>query len=697
MKLNLSFDEEGRPRIGLGDEPFILDLEPRLPKAPDPLSAGGWERKAGRDDWGEFTSWRRVYSQGAEPLLSLTLRDYGEAIWLEVELLRALSGLRTRDSFAHLSILAPAFSLAEAPEFLAVTYGLGDSDDGYPGGYWPTAILGRGAGELPRQALAPLVLYSQAGALAIAPANWFLTSALVRIPGGVARGLHGAVEGLPTGFKLATLIASGDDPFSALGALGRLLRSRGEPPGQEDHPLLTRLGWWNAYGGYYTELLRPLNAEELARVVSSLKASGIPLGYLGLDLWYPYETIGKALRYRADPKKYPEGLRALRARWDIPYVLHLSALSERNEYGARGGDPEAYRAIAQDLLAEGGIAAWHDWLRTQQHLTPELRADPEAAEAWFSGLARAFSQVGLPLLLCMHTMGMVLASTRHRNVISARSHTDFLFSLQEVLTEAARRGHEELLEAWTPPGKLRAQNLIMGAVLSAFGLAPFHDLFLTRPHPGLGGDRPWEDAVLRALSCGPVGIGDAPGMTDAQLVDKLLVAGRLAQPDAPPRPHLPSLKEDVHLYWTERRAQDLSWYYLLALNTAEEERPFKLSLPFDPGEHCAWDGYTGRPVNTLAGVLPPGGMAYFVLAPEVGGISPLGYRGKLVPAPRRGFAAERDGKGIRIWSNGTPILVQGKALSAQGGNGSPVELGRENGLWTVAPRRGQGWIRIVRR
>ena len=697
MKLNLSFDEEGRPHIRLRDEPFMLKLEPRLPRAPEGLVAGGWEREAGRDDWGEFTSWRRVYLQGAEPLLSFTLRDYGEAIWLEVELLQAVSGLKTTDSFAEPCIYAPAFSFPAEREFLAVTYGLDGSGGGYPGGYWPTAVLGRGPGELPAQALAPLVLYSQTGALAIAPANWFLTSALARIPGGVARGLHGSVGELPAGFKLATLIALGDEPFSALRVLGRLLRSRGEPGGMEGHPLLTRLGWWNAYGGYYTELLRPLNAEGLARVVSTLKASQIPLGYLGLDLWYPYEAIGKALRYRADPGKYPEGLRTLRHKWDIPYVLHLSALSERNEYGARGGDPEVYRAIAEDLLAEGGIAAWHDWLRTQQHLTPNLRADPEAAERWFSGLARAFSEAGLPLLLCMHTMGMILASTRHGNVISARSHTDFLFSQRQALAEAARRGHGELLEAWTPPGKLRAQNLLMGAVLSAFGLAPFHDLFLSREHSGLGGDRPWEDAVLRALSCGPVGIGDAPGLTDAGLVGRLLLNGVLIRPDAPPRPYLPSLKGDVHLYWTERRAQGLTWYYLLALNTTEEERPFKLSLPFDPGEHCAWDGYTGRPVDTLAGVLPSGGMAYFALAPEVGGISPLGYQGKLVPAPHRGFAAERDAKGIRIWSDGTPILVQGKALSVQGDDGSPVELGRGNGLWTVAPRRGQGWFRVVGR
>ena len=697
MSLNLAFDEQGRPRIGIGSKAFLVNLDVGLPNSPEGLSAGEWEQGAGRDDWGEFAWWRRVYHRGAAPLLSFTIRCYKEAARLEVELLRPLSGLKRSDSFADPVIHAPSFSLPEDLEFLAVTYGLDESGDGYPGGYWPTAVLGRGWGELPRQALAPVVLYSGEGALALAPANWFLTSALARVRGGLARGLSGAVERLPAGFQLSTLVAAGDDPVSALRELGRLLRSRGQPRGMERHPLLARLGWWNAYGGYYTELLRPLNGRELERVVDALHRAQIPLGYLGLDLWYPYQEIGKALRYRSDPRKYPQGLRALRERWGLPYVLHLSALAERNEYGASGGDPGVYRTIARELVEEGGIAAWHDWLRTQQHLRPELRADPEAAERWFSGMVAAFSEAGLPVLLCMHTMGMVLASTRHGNVISARSYTDFLFSLSEALAEAARRGHGELLEAWIPPGKLRSQNLLMGMVLSAFGLAPFHDLFLSRPHPGLGGGRPWEDAVLRALSCGPVGIGDGPGMTDARLVGRLLAGGRLLQPDAPPVPHLPSLKGDLHLYWAGRRAGELTWYYLLILNTTEEECPFELSLPFDLGEHRLWDGYTGRPLERLTGLLPPGGLAYFVVAPERAGVSPFGYQGKLVPAPSEGFAAERDGKGVRLWSDGTPIVVQGKALSIQGENGAPVAAERSDGVWMVAPQRGPGWIKITGR
>lgn len=683
MRLNLSFDAQGRPRIGIGDKDFLLSLDVSLPNAPEGLSAGEWEKRAGQDDWGEFTSWRRLYRRGEDRVLSFTVRVYARAVELEVELLQPLSGLARTDSFADLSLHAPAFSCPEELEFLAVTYGLDRSGAGYPGGYWPTAVLGRGMEELPRQALTPLVLHSGEGALAIAPANWFLTSSLAPVPGGLARGLHGAVDRLPEGFVLSTLVALGDDPFSALRELGRLLRSRGTPRGMEDHPLLTRLGWWNAYGGYYTELVRPLTAEELAKVVEGLQQAGVPLGYLGLDLWYPYQEIGKALRYRADPRKYPQGLQALRERWDLPFVLHLSALAERNEYGVSPGDPAVYRTIARELVEQGGIAAWHDWLRTQQHLTPDLRADPQAAERWFSGMAEAFAEAGLPMLLCMHTMGMVLASTRHGNVISARSYTDFLFSLRAALAEAARRGHGELLEAWIPPGRLRAQNLLMGAVLSAFGLAPFHDLFLSRPHPGLGGERPWEDAVLRALSCGPVGIGDGPGMADVALLRRLAFPdGTVGQPDRPPFPIGRTLNQDIQAFWTERRAGDGRWIYLLLLNTAEEELPFRLDPPV-PGDFLIWDGLRNEPTKGVQGRLPPGRLAYFILAPRRAGIAPLGLAGKLVPAPAgRVESAEWNGGWrlrlravsgpVAFWSEG-PIRVETRG-------GKRLGLAREGGL-----------------
>jgi len=689
VDLRIGFDDRGELRVFLGEELYLARLAVGLPGREEPTPTA-WESPRGD------RTWRRRYQWEGEPTWELELRELDSALLVRVKLLRDLRGISQQDSFETPGLLAPSFSFPDFRRFFLATYGLGGEHDHYPGGYWPTAVVGTGPEELPREAFAPLVLWGEGGALAISPGNFFLTSPLVRIRGGAARGLHGAIDSLPAGFTLDTWLVAGPDPFSALSELARRLSPGRRPSPPTGGQVLERLGWWNAYGGYYTELFRPLNGEELERVVAGLRAAGVPLGYLGLDLWYPYEEIGKALRYRADPRKYPQGLRPLRERWGLPFVLHLSALSERNEYRAPGGHPEVYREIAQDLREEGAVAAWHDWLRTQQFLTQRLRAEPQAAESWFSGMARAFSEAGLPVILCMHTMGMVLAATQHPNVISARSHTDYLFSQRPALEEAARHGREEMLGAWVPPGWLRAQNLTMGAVLAAFGLAPFFDLFLSRPHPGLGGEEPEAEAALRALSCGPVGIGDGPGMSDPQLLARLLVRGKLARPDHPPRPLLPTLGQELQTFLATRQAGELAWGYLVVVNTGQEELPFRVDPPWE-GEFRLWDGFTGRPVREAAGRLAPGGVAYFVASPLVHGCSPWGLRGKLVPAPREDFSVQRDGRKLRVWTGGEPLVLWSPTALLAAGDQGPASLTRKGELWLVAPSDGADWLTITRR
>ncbi|MBC7092853.1 hypothetical protein H5T53_02435, partial [Candidatus Bipolaricaulota bacterium] len=574
----------------------------------------------------------------------------------------------------------------------------GGAGDRYPGGYWPTACLGRGPGELPRRAFAPLVLFAEEGAVAIAPADHFLVSPLVRLPGGAARGLSGAVDRLPAGFTLSTWFVAGEDPIAALRNLGdRLLVQGGKArPAPLEHPLLSTLGYWNAYGSYYTELLHPMDGALLEALAASFCREGIPVRYFGLDLWYPYREIGRAQCFRPDPRKYPQGLAEIAARTGLPYVLHLSALAEDNAYGVDGAESDVYRTIAGEVKGEGGIAAWHDWLRTCQHLDPALRADPGAAGRWFSGMARAFREQGLPVLLCMQTMGMALASTQEPNVVAARSHTDYLFAQRPALVVAARVGHPEFLDAWTPVPVLRRQNLLMGAVLWTLGLAPFHDLFLTRPHPGFGGDHPVEDAILRALSCGPVGFGDQLGLADRDLLRRLVLAdGTLAQPDRPPFPVIGTLGSDVEVFWTERDLGPARWAYVIAINTAEEELPFRLDPPL-PGEFLIWDGSSSRAVGAMEGRLRPGGVAYFVLAPQREGIAPVGLTDLLVPMPRKAVT-EADWNGgwrLRLSHTVGPVTIVAKAaISVDAEDGMKVAVDRRGDVW-LARAAGEGWLSV---
>ena len=690
MKLKLG--PSGRLGLSVGENIWIEDIGVRvfqdgnwLSDASGGISPGDWEE--GKEAGGEFARLRREYSHAGSPWLELVIHAYPDLILIAVTALRDITGISRGDSFTLPGVFLPHFRLTPDLGFFLTTFGLGGDDDGYPGGYWPTARLGRGMEELPDEAFAPLVLYDAGNAVAIAPGNLFLTSPLVKTPDGVGRGLHGAVERIPAGTRLETLISWGKDPTAALLRLGEHLLSRGGKgrPTPDSHPVLSKLGWWNAYGGYYTEPIRELDEEGLTGVLEGLAGARIPLGYLGLDLWYPYERIGQAIEYVPDPRKYPHGIGKIAASAGLSTVLHLSALSRENAYGSDGADPGFYREVAASLARERAVVAWHDWLRTQQHLTRRLRAEPTAAEAWFGGMAGAFAGEGLDVLLCMQTMGMNLAATQHPNVVAGRTHTDYLFSQSEALDEAERRGHPEFKDGFVPAHELHRQNLFMGTVLYALGMMPFHDLFLTRPHPGLGGDHPEEEAVLRALSCGPVGIGDGPGMTDPKLVRRLLLPdGTIARPDHPPFPIWSTVNDDVVAFFTERRVGGAVWGHLLLLNTAAGEAGFSLEPPL-PGEHVIWDGLRGEVVPALRGTIPPGRIAYFVLVPEREGIGLLGAEGMFVPGGAVKEAVWNEGWLLRLAGPVERLaVVSARPIRARtdGGEKLEVEEGK-TGIWSI--------------
>ncbi len=642
------------------------------------LVAAPWEERQGIDHLGVFRTWRRNLSWKDQKLLEEHIFLYEDAVRYEVAFPQGLSNLKGSRDFFKPAVIAPLFSFTCDSAYFLCTFGLDGESGGYPGGYWPEAYWGRVTEGFPQKPFAPLVLYDGEGAVAIAPGELFLLSPLIVQEGRIGRALAGDFVEIPAGTVLSTWFAFGKDPGEALRRLGELLLRAGkkERPDRNSTPILSRLGYWNAYGSYYTELIHPMEEGILRALSAEFRAKKIPVGYIGLDLWYPYERIGQALVFQPDPRKYPRGLGALRREIGIPFVLHLSALSPHNFYGTDGVDPAIYGEIAKEALRQGGIGIWHDWLRTWQFLTPALLSDPWRAEAWFSGMCQAFREAGLPILLCMETMGMVLASTRETNVVAARSYTDHLFSMRLALRRAAK-AEPTIERAWQKPVQIWLQNLLVGYVQWALGLAPFHDLFLSRKHPGFGGEKAWEEAVLRALSSGPVGFGDACGMADPEILLRLVLPdGRLAQPDHPPEPFWPTLNTQTPIFWTEKKAGDLSWVYLLILNPGEEEEKVRLPRPYD-GEFLVWDPKT-RTLDGWEILVPAGGLAYRVLIPVVEGTGLLGAPELFVPMPTQAEVVREEGK-LRIWA------PEGVGLHAVFSSGKMVTLEELKGVET---RRG---------
>jgi hypothetical protein len=675
MSLRIRLSSCGHPEIWANEQILVSKLDIGIPglqsegHQEDVLKASPWEWHEVTNADEAYQALRRVIRRDREPLVTAEILSTGGVVTFSVTAEQTLSGLRVGDTFETLSIACPRITSPSSYRCFFTTYGLGSSGDDGVGGYWPEAIVADSPNQLPSKAFSPLVLFDEANALAIAPASHFLTSTLVTDAGDIVRTLHGSIDTIEAGTRIETVFAWGENITAALIHAGDVLMARGgkERPAPNECIMTSQLGWWNAYGGYYTEPIHPLDGSSLVDLLTSLKLQRVPIGYIGLDLWYPYKFIGQALHYTPDTSKYPEGIHSISEEFDLPTVLHLSALSEENEYQANGSDPTFYQQVAEELQHQGAVVAWHDWLRTQQHLTPTLRQDAVAADAWFNGMANAMADKGIKVLTCMHTMGMVLASTALPNVIAARSSIDYLFAQPEALNTLENLGHGGFRNEETTLSFMRRQNLLVGFTYYALGLLPFYDLFLTQWQEGVGGVSPEAEAIMRALSCGPIGIGDGPGMTDVDLVDTLVsTGGRLLQPDHPPYPDAATLGQPIEIYRTERKAGSVQWEYILVLNTTEEDQSFDLSA--QPEGSVIWDGINKRIVHQMQGTLPSGELAYYVLIPLVDDIAPLGLWDKAIPAPahvllsadwNNGWDIQLDavGETFAIWA-ANPIVVR---------------------------------------
>lgn len=693
MKLRIRLSSSGLPEILSERRVLLSDLDVELPgldrelDQPLELAATAW-KIVDRDAEGRATCLRSTILNDDGPIATAEIRSFESHVSFAVTIHETLSGLHVEDTFEACAYALPRFHSDDRLRSLATTYGLGPSGGGGAGGYWPDAVVADRPAELPSKAFAPMILFDEHEALAVVPADHFLTSALLADQGIVRRTLHGSIDRLPAGTRIETLFAWGGDLTTAMMNAGNLLLARGgkQRPDPARQVLTSTPGWWNAYGAYYTEPIHALDAMRLAEVVESLQRQQVPIGYLGLDLWYPYKEIGQAFEFTPNLEKYPDGIGTISRRFGLPTVLHLSALCGENAYHADGSDPTFYGEVAQELLRHGAVTAWHDWLRTQQHLTPKLRNDTDSADGWFSGMAHAMGVCGIDVLTCMHTMGMILASTALPSIVAARSSIDYLFSQPEALDTLERIGLGGFRNEAISLPIMRRQNLLVGFIYYTLGLLPFYDLFLTRWHTEIGGHSPRTEAVLRALSCGPVGIGDGPGMTDVDLVRSLVSSSRkLLQPDHPPYPDADTLGSPIEIYRTEHRAGLTTWRYVLALNTTSHPQTFDLPMPSE--DVVIWDGMRGEIVPRMSGSLPAGEIAYYVLFPRAEGIAPFGVWEKIVPAPASVIEAASWNRGwhVNVRAPGDSFAIHavcGIDVSDQEGRLLPQE---SRGSLTVVP------------
>ena len=672
---------DGRTSIDYAGANFVGDLGIGLP-----INKNWWwtfdrtmklveERDgSGRDNLGEHSYTALDYTipgllKGDPAIIQQQLKIYHSAhgpgrVMIQTRVLEDIRGTDLEDSFFNTTFNSPVLLFQKGLNFLGYTWGLIGVESSRDGGHFPEAITGkdvanipsklRSAGYSPKEDLsttsekpfAPLVLYDDEGrTLVISPFNHPLISPLrvIQTPAGmgVARGLHGSVSLLPQGTTTQTALVFGEGVVETLVRWGDWLLEAGgkgrEVP--EDNPLLGSIGFWNCFGGYYTELFRQADEKTLEELARYFRDERIPLGYFGLDLWYNYTQVGFARNYAPDDKKYPRGLEPIHEETGLPYLLHMSAFESPNDYvgryefamDRRSSYPvqrELYDGLARDFKKSGAFGIWPDFLRTQLQNCRSLRDRIGSADQWFDGLAGAFADQDMVMMMCMPTIGHYLASTRYRNIIAVRTHTDYL-NHQKNQVETLRVTGQ--VRNSLPLQQSIRHNVLLSLLAHSLGLCPSFDVFLTnRAHPeGFGEPNAETEALIRAMSAGVVGVGDKAGFIDKQIIKKLCFPdGRTSRPDHPPFPVVSTLQSDVLAFYTTTTLGQMRWVYLAVFNVGQAGAHYRLDMQEVAGEHelAAWDYFRRKVVHATAleGDLEPAQGHYYVLMPEVGGACFLG-------------------------------------------------------------------------
>jgi hypothetical protein len=355
---------------------------------------------------------------------------------------------------------------------------------------------------------------------------------------GLRVGWHGDVDAVEEGFATELAVIAGHGVRECFATWARLLReaSHVDPPARDRDVLGTRVSYWTDNGSAYwyrTEGDRDA-ASTVVDAVVDLESRGIPVGAVQLDSWwYPHEVLRPfdtdewvvpptgMVTWEPRADVLPDGIAPLRERLARrPLVTHVRHLSSQSPYcdefpvwvdadRAHPQDPRLYERLLDQCVAWGVEVFEHDWLIECFLGVRGLRA-PGRAAAWQEGIDAALEARDLTAQWCMASPADFAQASRLRNVTSIRTSGDHGYLVGP-----------EVLWAWF---------LHTNVIARALGLWPYKDVF----HSAEGTATREVEALLSALSAGPVGVGDRIGTADPALIRRTCRAdGVLVRPDVP--------------------------------------------------------------------------------------------------------------------------------------------------------------------
>ena len=345
-------------------------------------------------------------------------------------------------------------------------------------------------------------------------------------------GPEGKLDDLPPGAAFHSVLMFGRSGAEA-GILdwgGFVQKYNGKLAHKAPDDMVARtLGYWTDNGAaYYYHTQGNASYPAMLEAVHAYHTENhIPVRYYQLDSWwYPKGTDGGTVLWSANNSVLPDGLLGLSKVLGSPLALHnrywsaSSPYLEKGHFSSESGPAvplsEAfYDSLFRTVTASGCRLYEQDWLATQFRKVDALQTRYGAPDAWLNAMDAAALRCNLPVQFCMPSIGFYLASTQMPSVTEIRTSQDF-----------GRDRWDTVRIRWM-------EHCNLSLLARALGLAASKDVLLTS-QAGTMKANTWEEveALLAILSHGPVGIGDAFGYTDLDLVGRLaLEDGTLVQPD----------------------------------------------------------------------------------------------------------------------------------------------------------------------
>ena len=361
----------------------------------------------------------------------------------------------------------------------------------------------------------PMVLTREDGrTLLVAPLDAFHEQTIGLNGGTVRCGWHGDLETVPSGFTTDLAVLAADGPRAALDGWGRMLLDAAGTvrPGRWPDAVGSRPSYWTDNGAAYWYKTEPGYdvAGSIVAAVDDLRANGVPIGAVQLDSWFyphaelrPFDTEqwvvppSALTAWEVRPDVLPDGIPALRKRLrDLPLVAHIRHLSADapiasetptwvdGDYAAPSTS-EAYERWLDQCVAWGVETFEHDWLVEVFFGVRAMRSVPGRATKWQEGIDSAARDRGITLQWCMGTPADFAQTTTLTQVTSVRTSGD----------------HGYIASA----GQLWAWFCTTNSLARSLDLLPFKDVF--RADPEIAGENGEPEALLSALSTGPVALG----------------------------------------------------------------------------------------------------------------------------------------------------------------------------------------------